>query len=80
MTERTRTSLTTVGTLLSIAAILVAAVVFIANANNKAEAASVQVKEVEVRLRSVETTIPRIDEKLGNIERLLMQHERDSRR
>ena len=79
MTERTRTSLTTVGTLLSIAAILVAAVVFIANANNKAEAASVQVKEVEVRLRSVETTIPRIDEKLGNIERMLIEHQRDKR-
>ena len=73
MTERTKSNVATISAVLGIIIAIVAAVMFISNANNKAEAASVQVKEVEVRLRGVETTIPRIDEKLANIERMLRE-------
>ncbi len=79
MSEKAKNWLTTavISTLIGVGVTLVSATLYISETKATAAAAMMRANGTEVRLRRVEETIPRIDEKLGNIEELLKDHMRE---
>jgi hypothetical protein len=78
--DQTGRTLGIIGSLIVLISAVVAAAAYAVNANAAANAACRRMEELEPRVRLMEQTLPRIDERLSAIQVMLQRHEDDSKK
>ena len=68
----------TIGTVVGVLVVFLGAAIWIASAKSEAIRACEQAEKLDLRMRQVEQALPRIDEKLANIEKLLKERKEKS--